>query len=226
MKTPDEKCELFLDALPIEFTYEFEEKYCHGEKYFSYAKTHPTDFVKAAIDFSFAHKDNPYFQGKANHHLGAESVRTEMLGQNSTIKEEKLAQKSSESVKGPDKERLQPPEMHPRPSQKRETRSQPYSSQMPRNELELQKSIEWKLFGMPPAHDSYTRLTAEEIQYIIQNFGLSQKERDIFLLKCGKRYMPYWEIGNRLNISESTVKKRAARIDELIKAFLFGDSIL
>ena len=225
MKTPDEKCELFLDAIPLDLAYEFEGKYCHGEKYYSYAKTHPADFVKAAIGFSFSHKDNPYFQGKANQHLGTESDRAEMLGQNGTIKEEKSGIKSSEAVKEPDKAYMQPQEPHPQPSQQRVTQSQIYSPHRPRTEEELQKSIARKLFGIYQTHDRYTRLTAEEIQYIVQNVGLSKRERDVFLLKCGKRYLTYMEIGDKLDITESTVKKRAIHIDKMIKAFLFGDSI-
>lgn len=228
MKTLLEKCESFLDAIPLELVHEFENKYCPGQMYHQFMIKMPDEFVQSALNFSMSHMDNTYFQSAAIHHLGSLKVRTGLLsdkkaetitanknGPNGVRKPVPVQQKTTGSCRF---EPNKPSEPDPEPRHK--THSQLFGPVCVHTDDELRKSIARKLFGELRNHDRYTRLTPEEKRLILRYAGLSKKERDIFEEKCDRHYFPYWKIANRLGVSESLIKKRAVRIDEQIRRML------
>ena len=47
MKTLKDKCDAFLDAIPYEFVNEFQQKYCHRNAYYIFAKNDPDEYINA-----------------------------------------------------------------------------------------------------------------------------------------------------------------------------------
>ena len=212
MKTPVEKCDCFLDAVPLEFTYEFEEKYCPGNKYYGYLKFDPEGFVRDVVKFSFSHKDNQLFQSCAQHHLGPEMNREEnILGKKTAVIQEIQNQGENNSQEPVQKKTkaAQNPRLMDKPGRKKYIIPEKNYT-----EADLQGSICEKLFTGPRSHSRYGRLSDPEKRYILKNAGFTKREREVFKAKCGED--PYSKIAEKLGISVPTVKLAAVNIDHLI----------
>lgn len=213
-------CVGFIEKIPFILQKEFEEKFCEGNFYEYYAETNPDSFVKSAVQYALTENQNIFFQDALKRYFGSVEELSAMVTMTEPVRNKDAAVQN----------KIEPGQKKKILSQSKE--KQPIKSNLVQKSYtngtqkadKMKESIVFKLYELPQTHDRYTRLTTEEIQYIVQNAGLSKREREVFLLKCGKRYLPYWEIGDKLNVSESTVKKRAIQIDKMIKAFLFGDS--
>ena len=71
-----EKFEAFWDALPLDITHEFEDEYCEGQKYYSFAYNNPPEFLKSTIIFYISHKNNPIIQRAAHKRIGSDEIQT------------------------------------------------------------------------------------------------------------------------------------------------------
>lgn len=217
MKTMQEKCELFLDLLPLEITHEFQDKYCPNQVYYVYSKKDPESFVKNVMEFSESHQDNSRFQALVRKHLGSPVVQEQSFVEKT---ESTAANQSILSAETP-LNRIEPKELT---SQQFKSKAVNYFSRKipayPCSEDELRRSIEDKLFSRPQNHDRYTRLTQEEKQFIVRYAGFSQRERDVFRLKSRRTYKNYRHIGMELSCSRSTIKQLAVRVDNRIRHML------
>lgn len=223
MKSLKDKCDDFLDVIPYELVKEFEQKYCCGAAYYSFPKNDLEKYIKNVLEFSQSHGENRHFQYLVKQHLGSPEDREKFLS--NMLKENNVpavsvqhVSKSNESEKKPGSNHIDRPELKPEPRHK--THGKLFGPVMVHTDDELRKSIARKLFGEPRDHDRYTRLTPEEKRFILRYAGLSKREREVFELKCDKRYFPYREIASRLCVSESLIKKRSVRIDEQISNML------
>lgn len=227
-KTLIEKSASFLENIPGEFVREFEDQFCHGQTWAAYAGKLPEAFIRDVISFSLTHQDYSYFQYKANLYIGNETIRQKMLAISTEKGDESdgvhhdepknSAGSFSENKNAPKKAAVQSDSNKSvMPQQKRGTHGRLYQPDKSHTDTELKTSIEFKLFHRPWSHDRYTRLTKEEIRFIRKNAGLSKKEREVFLEKCGNEYLSYNQIAYRLGCSESRIKQIAVRIDKLIR---------
>ena len=263
------KCRDFLDGVANVFTREFEDKYCGGQIFESYAEESPESFVKDVLSFSLMNMDSSLLQSSANRHIGKEAVRRELLAEISERKSEfaesnhrspkkqpefrkksayfngnaatepsepnrtepkkasgtvrmnsVINRKSTAKVSEPNDPEECEPGVAYSPS-KKGTHGKLYAPHTPHTDAELKSSIDFRLFTRPHSHDRYTRLSKEEIRYILLNTGLSSSERTVFLEKCDKEYLPYKIIAHRLGCSESRVKQIASRVDRLIRRMLY-----
>ena len=71
MKTLKDKCDAFLDAIPYEFVNEFQQKYCHRNAYYTFAKNDPDEYIRSVFDFSQSHQENEDFQYLVKCYLGS-----------------------------------------------------------------------------------------------------------------------------------------------------------
>ena len=223
MKTLKDKCDAFLDAIPYELVNEFQQKYCHRNAYYFFAKNDPDEYIRSVFDFSQLHQENEYFQYLVKCYLGSLDAQKTFLSGKSDG-DNAIAGATPHSLKstGPRK-KIEPKyseqsELKPEPQKK--THGKLFGSVLVHTDEELRKSIGHKLFGVPRDHDRYTRLTTEEKRFILRYAGLSKKEREVFEEKCDRHYFPYHKIAIRLGVSESLVKKRAVSIDKQIRYML------
>ena len=224
-KTPCEKCEDFLDRLHIDFVREFQDRYCPGKAYYVFSVNNPEEFVRNVLEYAQTHKDDDLFQSAAKRHLGLSEVRSELLPgekiQDSKQKDDNQDKKTDKSARESSVSKKQNSAGTGEPFfTMAQNRQRYYSSavqpEKQNSDEDIRRNIRFKLFQKPLDHDRYTRLTKEEKRFILQNSGLSKRERDVFKEKSSNQYLTYKEIAVRLNVSESRIKQIAVKIDKQI----------
>ena len=86
------------------------------------------------------------------------------------------------------------------------------------NDNDLKASIAGKLFTRPRYHDRFQMLNNQEICYLLQNAGFSQKEKTVFSMRC--KGFSLILIAYESSYSLSQIKKISARVNKKISSFL------
>lgn len=217
-----DKCEKFLDSIPLDFQHEFESKYCNGSMFYSQVKQAPDQFVKNVLEFADNHKEHSYFQSAVLRHLGSPEVRKGYLEKKVSEDSQNEPVKNKLAVSEPVQNTSFSP-YHSQQKQPNNTVEKVQKRRIPKpailhTEKELKESIKSKLLCFPRCHDRFGRLTSEEKKFILKNTAFTKRERKVFDYKC--REFSYRQISHEMRFSESTIKQLATRIDHQIEMLI------